>query len=407
MHRAGRLVRDSCAGQCCGACSTVYQFQACCLGLPNAYVCSDAMCGSTPISEILRIVVDGQCYSRAPGTLPIPTGSGTILDGPDIDSCDHGGCSSPECVDACGNRYIPGELCAGQDYSGPPVFVFLQGPQSCGVLNVGGFCFKFDPSSTVPESEVPPGSLFMDPALLIDPLVTTCCACVAGCGETIQTVTECSGSGPVEVERRCCCTNRRTVTVSFESTVSYNPALSSTLTRDIEGTGLFQYDDSGALINQVPGSLLADVHETYSNQPDQDYTVGWAAPHSVCLPIPVLPYVGLAPFDWVYECGYNNNDGGNTGTVLLNAVRTCTNGLLSGTWTLRRNAGIPGDPLAGQIIAQGEYTSSISVQYFGRCSGGCGGSAGRSGVMVGRAAAGESVSGCAGCGGNGTGGLTL
>lgn len=401
IHRAGKLVRDSCAGQCCGACSRVYVFNACCSGISPVYVCSDATCQGTPIAQVFRIIVGTMCYSRAPDSQTIATSpTMQLTDGADIDACDHGGCTSPECVDYCGIRFIPGEICPGQTYSGPPVFVYVGPGQSCGVLNISGVCFKFDPSNTIPQSQVPQGATLIGSAALEGTQNPRCCACVPACGETVQTVSECSGAGPTQVERRCCCTQRRDVTINFYSEVDYNPTISNPIRRTITGTALVQYNDQGIPYNTVGG--MASVTETYIGGSTQTFDVPFT-PAGGCLPVPLDPYLGVfRPFSWVLDCAFFSDDGANTAQTLTNIVRTCTNGLHSGTWSLRRNAGIPGDPLSGQVLAEGTYTSSIAVVFFGRCSGGCGGTAGRSDVIVARGSA-----GCANCGDKGTGGATI
>lgn len=382
-----RLLTDQNCGACCngGPCSRVYAFNACCLNsVPQTvYVCSDALCGSTPMAEVFRIVVGSACYVRGAQSPVATTPSMTVLDGPDIDSCDHGGCSSPECVDYCGNRFIPGVLCTGQDdYAGPPIYILLDGEQSCGVLNVGWACFKFDPAVSVPESEVPGNATRLDSALLWGPQNPNCCACLPGCIETVQTVTECSLAGPTDVERRCCCTNRRDVTIEFESRAEYHPDLSFVLTRTIEGSGFAQFDDTNSVISSFGEATVTELNRDGSTN---QFTVP-ISPVGGCLPFPNDPYlVAFRPFEWVTSCDFFNESGGNTARAQANIVRTCANGLHAGAWTLRRNAGIPGDPLSGQIIQSGGYDSRISVTYFGRCSGGCDAdAAGRAGVLVSR-----------------------
>lgn len=404
IHRAGRLVRDSCAGQCCGACSRVYAFNACCLAAPiqTVYVCSDATCQGTPIAEVFRIIVGSQCYARAEGSIPIGISSTMVLlDGADIDACDHGGCSSPECVDYCGNRFIPGTLCSGQDYSGPAVFVYAQGSQSCGVINVAGACFKFDPATTIPESALPLGAITLDPSTLFGPQNPNCCACVPGCNESTQTVTECGGGGTQQVERTCCCTNQRTVTGTISSVTTYNTALSSIITRTIQGTGRWEYDEFGTLTNQIGG--IATVTEVNVSGPDTVYTVPfgpWAGCASQGIP---SAFAGLAPFTWAEDCDVTaNSGGGNTVFGVNNLSIVCRNANRNGDWQLRRNV-TPGDPLSGQVLVAATHSSVWAVEYFGRCSGGCGGTAGRSAIAAARGASG----GCAGCGDKGTGGATI
>ena len=394
LHPDGDSAAPHPCGSCCGACSRVYAFNACCLAAPiqTVYVCSDATCQGTPIAEVFRIIVGSQCYARAEGSISIGISSTMVLlDGADIDACDHGGCSSPECVDYCGNRFIPGVLCPGQDYSGPPVYMAAIPEQNCGVLNLQGTCFKFDPAVTVPESQVPPGAVFPSPNALLGPQNPNCCACVSGCLEAVATLTECSQQGPTDVERRCCCTNRRDVTITSTSFVEYNPALAFTLRRTITFTTLIQYDDADVEINRV--NTLATIHEENADGSTNDYTWTWT-PTGGCLPVAPDAYlVAFKPFDWVTACTTAFDTGENTAQTSTNIVRTCTNGLHAGAWSLTRNA-IPGDPLAGQVIARGNYDSRISVEFFGRCSGGCAGTAGRSGVIASRGSA-----GCSGCGG--------
>ena len=402
IHRAGRLVRDSCAGQCCGPCSRVYRFDPCCSNGPlPLYVCSDTTCQGTPIGEVFRIVVGSQCYTRAVDSVSEPTTQFmTLTDGADIDACDHGGCDSPECLDYCGVRFIPGQLCAGQNYAGPPVFVFVGPGQSCGVLNIGGTCFKFDPANSIPASELPSGATLVGSDALEGPQNPRCCACVPGCSESVWNVQECSGAGPVAVERRCCCTNRRDVTISLYSEVDYNPAFGNPVRRVITGSAFVQYNDAGVAFNTIGG--MATVVETDSgggvNTFDMPFT-----PSGGCMPIAPDPYLGaFRPFDWVLNCDFAFNDGANTGQTVTNIVRICDRGLHEGTWSLLRNAGIPGDPLSGQIIASGTYTSSVSVEFFGLCSGECDGTAGRSGIIAARGSG-----GCSGCGDKGTKGATI
>jgi hypothetical protein len=403
IHRAGRLVRDSCAGQCCGACSRVYAFNACCLAAPiqTVYVCSDAKCQGTPIAEVFRIVVGSQCYSRAPSSIPVgisPTM--VLLDGADIDACDHGGCSSPECVDYCGNRFIPGVLCPGQTYSGPPVYMAAIPDQNCGVLNLSGTCFKFDPSVTVPESQVPPGATFPSPNALLGPQNPNCCACVSGCSETVQTVTECDVPGSREVERRCCCTSRRDVTITSTSFVEYNPAIAYTIRRTITFSTLIQYDDTNVETNRV--NTLATIFEENRDGTSFEFTTTFL-PTGACLPVAPNAYLGsFMPFSWVTDCAVNFEADGNVARADTSIIRLCNRGVHTGAWTLTRQA-IPGDPLAGQVIARGNYSSTIDVEFFGRCTGGCTNTAGRSGIIADRGGAG----GCSGCGDNGTKGATI
>lgn len=406
IHRAGKLVRDSCAGQCCGACSRVYRFVHCCDALSQTprevFVCSDATCGGQPMANIFRIIYGGECYSR-PVDSPTYGASGNlnIVDGADLDACDHGGCSSPECIDLCGNRFIPGQVCPGQNPLGFTVYAPAAAVVECGVLNILGVCMHFDPANSIPESELPANpvisGLVQLPAGHTHPKI--CCACVSGCSETVQTVTECSGAGPVDVERRCCCTPRRDVNITFTSSVTYNPALSFVLTRTISGSALVQYDDGNQVINTVGG--IATVTETYAVGPSQTFDIPFT-PAGECLPVPLDPYLGaFRPFPWILDCTFTNNDGENTSQTFTNIVRTCTNGLHTGAWSLLRNV-TPGDPLSGQVIASGSYTSSIAVVFFGRCSGGCPGGEGRAGIIAARGSA-----GCSGCGDKGTGGATI
>jgi hypothetical protein len=335
------------------------------------------------------------------GSLSIPTTQFmTLTDGLDIEACDHDGCTSPACVDACGVRFIPGQLCAGQNYAGPPVFVFVGPNQSCGVLNIGGTCFRFDPATSIPQSQLPGGSTLVGSDALEGPQNPRCCACVPGCTETVQTVSECSGAGPTSVERRCCCTQRRDVTINLYSEVDYNPAFGNPVRRTITGTAFVQYDASGIPFNTIGG--MATVTETDSGGGVNTFDVPFT-PQGGCLPVPLDPYLGVfRPFSWVLDCTFTNDDGANTSQTLTNIVRTCTNGLHSGTWSLTRNAGIPNDPLSGQVIASGTYTSTIAVTFFGLCTGECSGTAGRADVIVSRGSA-----GCSGCGDKGTKGATI
>lgn len=420
----GRALEVECGSVegCCGACTRVYRFLACCSTAPvlEVLVCADAKCGETPIAEIFRIVVGTMCYSRGENSASEPVTAGmTLTDGADIDACDHGGCTSPECVDYCGNRFIPGTPC-NSAYGGPPAYVPAIAGIICGTLGIGNprVCFKFDPANTVPESQVPPGAIIMDPEGLKpeNNPARDCCFCEPGCIGTIQTVTECSGSGSVEVERRCCCTPRRDVTITISSVTEYNPAISFVLKREITGTILRQYDDAGTLINQVPATPVYRVKETNVDGSVTEFDQSWSVPEftTICLPLPPEPYPGpYKPFDWVTECGYlSDGSDGNTGRALTNVVRLCGRGAQDGSWSLKRNAGIAGDPLSGQTLFQGTFTASATITFFGPCAGGCGEAQGRSAVIAARGTAGQwsngqiangkgpNGGGCAGCGGD-------
>jgi hypothetical protein len=440
IHRAGRLVRDSipCKGRCCGdGCSLVYFYGACpppniavgsqdvppeCnVTFPNIYVCSDAVCNGTPIRDLLRIIVNGRCYSRPEGSEPFSVPADDpdtiVYDSADI-SCTTAwtDCADPVCVDAYGRRFVQASPCPGQNYQGPPIYFLACAVRACDVVNVavpsfpgggtgGGVCVFVGPGAGSRESDLPPDALKF--ASLIDGRYGgKCCACLINCSANPRDVTGCNGTGPATTTTlQCCCSVARTVTGTVNSFAQYDSTLGSLVSRSVVGSGTWQYDESNTLYNQIGGALT--ITEKYSNGPDVVQTfpmTPWAGCGIDGVPS-AFPF-GL-PFGGVEQCNPSSySDVGNIVGGVTNRLVTCRNAQLGGSWSLTRRSD-------GLVLIRANSSSVWAVTYTGQCSGQCGGSVAdtKADRKVRRLEDGPlssaQLAGCSGCADNATGGIVI
>jgi len=434
-------------GSCCGSCATAYLYFACppqtitgtgsnstipeeCIGsvFPPIQICSDATCNGTPISQVLKIIVNGRCYSRpveqSPGGIDPAT---PIYDSADLDCVrTWNDCSDAVCVSAYGRRFVAASPCYGQNYSGPPIYFLACAVLACDWTTVhgdgisglgidGGLCVMVAPTTSYAETDLPAGAVKRF-ELIDGHRGGKCCACLLPCSVVDRDVTACNGIGAATtITRHCCCSNARTVTGTISSLTMFDPMLSSLLSREVRGSGIWQYDDLGVLYNQVGGT--ATITETYSNGPPQVSTVNmtpWAGCAADEVPS-AFPFPLSPPFGGVEQCDPSaasdgdNIIGGGTGRAVF-----CKNAQLGGSWTqTRRSDG---------VVQQRANSSSVwSVVYSGRCSGQCAGEddPAASGIRTNRGnvqvapggALGDLGGGCAGCGVQidpaNTGGITI
>jgi hypothetical protein len=436
-----RLLTDENCEGCCGAnpCASAYVYFPCpppilsaggsnipseCYGatFPNIRVCEDATCNGTPIRDLLKIIVNGRCYSRGPNSIP-NAGTGNDPNEPLIDSADivcspiWSDCDNSICVAAYGRRFILGAICAGQDYNGPLIYFLACAVRHCGTVAVhvdghpgggidGAVCVRVEPGQGVDETAVPAGAIRV--AVRVDATdMQGCCECLTACQWVERTVNDCNGIGAgVDRSFHCCCSVRRTVVGSINSVTTFDASTGSLTSRSIVGSGTWQKsdDDSGTGWTVVIGGF-ATVTEKYSNGPDQVYNVPieqWAGCGDNAVPSG-FPFGG-APFGGVEECNPGSASNANylIGGV-TNKTVTCRTASLGGSWSLTNR-------ISGVVEKRANSTSTWSVTYFGRCSGQCAGSDGaaQAGIITARKLTPQLIpAGCAGCGDEGRGGATI
>ncbi len=412
------LIDENC-GACCGAagCLTAYQFTPCppptliegsnpganpdtsdCANTnkPAIYVCADALCGQTPISSVNRIRWQGFCYQR--GTLTqtsqIPSGS-LLVDVADVVCLDDSiTCDHPTCVDAYRRKFVVGVPCPGQDNvpADRPYFLACL-VDACDVINYAGICYLVSPGAGIDESAVPPGS----PRIAVGITGTNggkCCTCLPNCVISSFSYQPCDGS-PI-ITNDCCCSQRRRIRLDAYTGWFTSPPFGGPVRIDWSATaGVWEYDDTGTLINQTGG--VVTVVERFQDNTTNTYT------------FTLQPWAGCGyPADLFQGPNFPALGGVFTGcpseqhfepmTISAFKAYGCTSALLDGTWT------VPvGD---GSQQQQWRVLAIWWAEYDGRCGSQCQqtGSAARTEIVTKRKSEGR---GCKTCGDNGTKGATI